>query len=317
MSSQYFDRSSSNLAGCGWRDVAVPVPLIRRIRQLLPANRENYQRPSSNFLSGTPIAVNSERSSITVFHKTTTSTMAKNGDTNGRSAKRVKPNTANKAAAQSIPSFDESALSALTEKIEKGFGKGRGKDSNPAQNVTKQNQNTKQERSQASRSNTIPIGKKRDRAGYVKPPKGENATVQKPAAEANGASERDTLLKEILEMGGSKEDLDLMDIESEDEVEGGDEAITKDPKFAKEFQSFMAGLGLEGQASAAVVEDEEEEEAEIEEDEEDSEEESDAAEESAPKLVQTLEKKQPEKKSNDANRLVSNPPVYPSIEIAD
>lgn len=243
--------------------------------------------------------------------------MAKNGDTNGRSAKRVKPNTANRAAAQTIPSFDESALSALTEKIEKGFGKGKGKDSKPAQNAPKQNQNNKQEKSQASRSNTIPIGKKRDRAGYVKPPKGENATAQKPAAEANGASERETLLKEILEMGGSKEDLDLMDIESEDEVEGGDEAITKDPQFAKEFQSFMAGLGLEGQAGAAVVEDDEEEEEEEEEEDEESEEESVAAEEAAPKLVQAAEKKQPEKKSSDANRLVSNPPVNPPIEAAD
>lgn len=234
--------------------------------------------------------------------------MAKNGDANGRSAKRVKPNNANRAAAQSIPSFDESALSALTEKIEKGFS-GKGKDSKQAHNAPKQN--NKQEKSQASRSNTVPIGKKRDRAGYVKPPKG-NGAVQKPAAEAKGASERDTLLKEILEMGGSKEDMDLMDIESEDEVEGGDEAITKDPKFAKEFQSFFSGLGLEGQASAAVVDDELEEEEEEEVEEEES-----VAEEPAPKLVQAMEKKQPEKKSNDASRLVSNPSVDPPIEAAD
>ena len=293
-------------------------PLISSIRQVLPANRENYQyRRPRTFYQEHFVKVNIKRSSTPVFRKTTSSIMAKNGDANGRSAKRVKPNNASKAAAQSIPSFDESALSALTEKIEKGFsGKGKGKDSKPAQNALKQY--NKQEKSQASRSNTVPIGKKRDRAGYVKPPKG-NAAAQKPAPEANGASERDGLLKEILEMGGSKEDMDLMDIESEDEVEGGDEAITKDPKFAKEFQSFFSGLGLEGQASAAVVDDEEEEEeeeVEVEEDDEESEEES-VAEEPAPKLVQAIEKKQPEKKSNDASRLVSNPSVDPPIEAAD
>ena len=266
--------------------------------------------------------VNTRRIGTPDFRKTTSSIMAKNGDANGRSAKRVKPNNANKAAAQSIPSFDESALSALTEKIEKGFsGKGKSKDSKPAQNAPKQSN-----KSQASRSNTVPIGKKRDRAGYVKPPKG-NATALKPAPDANVASEHDTLLKEILEMGGSKEDMDLMDIESEDEIEGRDEAITKDSKFAKEFQSFFAGLGLEGQASAAVVDDDEEEEEEeeeeekeeveeVEEDNAESEEES-AAEEPAPKLVQVLEKKQPEKKSNDASRLVSKPSVDPPIEAAD
>lgn len=260
--------------------------------------------------------VNSKKSSTPVFRKTTSSIMAKNGDANGRSAKRVKPNNASKAAAQSIPSFDESALSALTEKIEKGFsGKGKGNDSKPAQSAPKQNH--KQEKSQASRSNTVPIGKKRDRAGYVKPPKG-NAAAQNPAPEINSPPERDTLLKEILEMGGSKEDMDLMDIESEDEIEGGDEAITKDPKFAKEFQSFFSGLGLEGQASAAVVDDEDEEqqEEEVDGDAEESEEEF-VAKEPAPKLVQAIEKKQPEKKFNDASRLVSNTSLDPPIEAAD
>ncbi len=212
----------------------------------------------------------------------------------GKSAKRVKPNnTAKNASANSLPAFDESALTALTEKIEKGFGgKGKVEDSNAAPKPSpKQNKKVgKQDKSQASRSNTIAVGKKRNLAGDVKT----------PAAGEKGASSRETLLQEVLAMGGTEEDMDLVDVESDDEVEGEG---SLDPKLAKELSQFIKGLGIEGRAGAEIMEEEEDVEEELESDDE-SEDESETADEPTPQLVPVAQRK-PEK--NDPNRLVSVP----------
>jgi ribosome biogenesis protein MAK21 len=224
--------------------------------------------------------------------------MGKHGTSTGKASKKVKPNTPSKnSSAQSLPSFDESALSALTEKIEKGFNKGASSDA--AQKPAKKDKNKP---NGASQSKDTAPGKKRDAEGNVK-------TTAKSNKAAEGSA-RDILLQEILALGGTEEDLDLVEgVESEDEDVEGTQPKIDDPKFAKEFSKFIAGLGIEGQAQVDASEPEEEVD-EADEDSEEWEEEPDTpkkapkkAEEPIPQLVQA----QPEKKSTkDVNRLVSS-----------
>jgi ribosome biogenesis protein MAK21 len=224
--------------------------------------------------------------------------MGKHGTNTGKASKKVKPNTPSKnSSAQSLPSFDESALSALTEKIEKGFNKGASSDA--AQKPAKKDKNKP---NGAPQSKDTAPGKKRDAEGNVK-------TTAKSNKAAEGSA-RDILLQEILALGGTEEDLDLVEgVESEDEDVEGTQPKIDDPKFAKEFSKFIAGLGIEGQAQVDASEPEEEVD-EADEDSEEWEEEPDTpkkapkkAEEPIPQLVQA----QPEKKSTkDVNRLVSS-----------
>ncbi|KFY47351.1 hypothetical protein V495_01985 [Pseudogymnoascus sp. VKM F-4514 (FW-929)] len=221
--------------------------------------------------------------------------MGKHGTNTGKASKKVKPNTPSKnSSEQSLPSFDESALSALTEKIEKGFNKGAS--SEAAQKPAKKDKNKP---NGASQSKDTAPGKKRDAEGNVK-------TTAKSNKAAEGSA-RDILLQEILALGGTEEDLDLVEgVESEDEDVEGTQPKIDDPKFAKEFSKFIAGLGIEGQAQVDASEPEEEVD-EADEDSEEWEEEPDTpkkapkkAEEPIPQLVQA----QPEKKSKDVNRLI-------------
>lgn len=237
--------------------------------------------------------------------------MGKHGTNTGKVSKKVKPNTPSKnSSAQGLPSFDESALSALTEKIEKGFNKGTSSDA-----VQKPAKKDKNKPNGASQSKDTAPGKKRDAEGNVKlTTKSNKAAVRKPKQAESGAaaegSARDILLQEIFALGGTEEDLDLVEgVESEDEDVEGNQPKDDDPKFAKEFSKFVAGLGIEGQAQI----DASESEAEVDEadaDSEEWEEEPDTpkkapkkAEEPIPQLVQA----QPEKKTTkDVNRLVSS-----------
>ena len=235
--------------------------------------------------------------------------MGKNGDNGAKGAKRVKPNTAGKhASANSIPSFDESALSALTETIDKGLGK--GKKSETAQPQAKQGKKggKQDKKNPGSRANGIALGKKRDASGNVIPP-----TEAEPSKEQ---SARDVLLQEILALGGTEEDLDLLDgVESdEDEILEDAQTSGKDSSLNKELSKFVASLGIEGQVNAEASESEVEEEQEDDEDddEEDEGSEDESADESdeqeaeakAPQPAPAVEKKA-EKKPNDPNRLVS------------
>lgn len=244
--------------------------------------------------------------------------MGKHGSNTGKASKKVKPNTPSKnTSAQSLPSFDESALSALTDKIEKGF---KGASSDAVQKPAKKDKNKP---NGASHSKDTAPGKKRDADGNVKTPaKSNKAGDRKPKQAEGGAaaegSARDILLQEILALGGTEEDLDLLDgVESDDEDVEGTQPKVDDPKFAKEFSKFVAGLGIEGQTQAdASDSDVEAEEADA--DSEEWEEEPDTpkkaptkapkkAEEPVPQLVQAQDNK-PEKKTKDVNRLVSSFP---------
>lgn len=224
--------------------------------------------------------------------------MGKHGTNTGKASKKVKPNTPSKnSSAQSLPSFDESALSALTEKIEKGFNKGASSDA-----VQKSAKKDKKKPNGASQSKDTAPGKKRDAEGNVK-------TTTKSNKAAEGSS-RDILLQEILALGGTEEDLDLVEgVESEDEDVEGTQPKIDDPKFAKEFSKFIAGLGIEGQAQADASESEEEVD-EADEDLEEWEEEPDTPKKAPKKAVEPipqLVQAQPEKKTTkDVNRLVSS-----------
>lgn len=238
--------------------------------------------------------------------------MAKHGDNAGKASKRVKHNAAEKnKASQSLPSFDESALSALTEKIEKGLQKGKGPES--AQKSPKQKKNSaKQKNDTASRANGTGSGKKRDAEGNVKSSK-DTARKSKPSdsAAAGSASARDILLQEILALGGDEEDLELLDgVESDnDDIKGESQQPSQDPKFAKDLSKFIASLGIQGQAVAEPSEseaDEPESDAESDEWEDESVAASEKAAEPMPQPVQLPEKKQ-QQQSNDPNRLVSSP----------
>ncbi|KFY73132.1 hypothetical protein V499_06776 [Pseudogymnoascus sp. VKM F-103] len=237
--------------------------------------------------------------------------MGKHGANTGKASKKVKPNTPSKnTSAQSLPSFDESALSALTDKIEKGFNKGASSDS--AQKPAKKD---KSKPNGASHSKDTAPGKKRDAEGNVKTPtKSNKATDRKPKQAEGGAaaegSARDILLQEILALGGTEEDLDLLDgVESDDEDVEFTQPKVDDPKFAKEFSKFVAGLGIEGQTQVDAS-DSEVEADEVDEDSDEWEEEPDTpkkapkkAEEPVPQLVQAQDNKQ-DKKTKDVNRLI-------------
>lgn len=239
--------------------------------------------------------------------------MAKHSDNASKASKRVKPNAAGKnTASQSIPSFDEKALSALTEKIEKGFNKEKGPESAPKSQKQNKNSAKQKNANPASRANGIALGKKRDAEGNVKSGRdAERKSKPFDSAATGSASARDILLQEILALGGNEEDLELLDgVESDnDDIEGESQQASQDPKFAKDLSKFIASLGIEGQANAEPAEseaDEPESDAESEEWEDESVAASEKAAEPIPELVQLPEKKQ-QKQSNDPNRLVSSP----------
>lgn len=238
--------------------------------------------------------------------------MGKHGSNTGKASKKVKPNTPSKnSSAQSLPSFDESALSALTEKIEKGFNKGANSDA--AQKPAKKDKNKP---NGAAHSKDSALGKKRDAEGNVKTPtKSNKATERKPKQAEGGAaaegSARDILLQEILALGGTEEDLDLLDgVESDDEDVEGTQTKVDDPKFAKEFSKFVAGLGIEGQTQVDAS-DSEAEVDEVDEDSDEWEEEPDTPKKAPKKTEEPIPQLQAqdnksEKKTKDVNRLVSS-----------
>lgn len=242
--------------------------------------------------------------------------MGKHGGNTGKASKKVKPNTPGKnSSGQSLPSFDENALTALTDKIEKGFHKEKNPDSVPRSPKGNKSSAKSKKSNPASRANGVSLGKKRDAEGNVKTPtKSASGTEHKSKLAEDGAtgntSSRDVLLQEILALGGTEEDLDLLDgVESDgDDIEGEAAPASNDPKFAKDLSKFIAGLGIDGQANAEPSDSgtDEAESAESEEWEDESVHASKGAEEPIPKLVQIPERKQ-QKQSKDINRLVSSP----------
>lgn len=237
----------------------------------------------------------------------------------------VGPGPATAADSDILSAFDEKALSALTEKIEKGFGKSKL----PQQLAGPSNGNQKKGKPSNGRRDSEPKAKttkpehirgtKRDAQGNVKAAgkrKAENTNRETKHKKGGGKDDRGVLLKEILALGGTEEDLDLVaGAASDDEDVGGDNTSGHDKSFKKDLAKFVAGLGIESTA----VEDASEPEAEVEEkDEEEWEEASDLGESDASDEPEETSKKPaaalPEVKnagvsSKGPNCLVSTTPL--------
>ena len=232
---------------------------------------------------------------------------------NNKIAKGAKSATG--ANGDALPKFDDNALSALTAKIEKGFGAGESAKASPN---SKRKKDTKRiEKSSSTedkstpRSSAIPRGTKRDASGNAKV-EGKSKPAKQPK-ETGGKTTREILLAEILALGGTEEDLDLVADAVSDDEDGSADTTSADKNLQKELARFVAGLGIDGQAAGDEPEDEDvlEEGAQTEErdgwedaSEGDSESSEDTA-EAVPERKQAVPVSQTASANNDPNRLVS------------
>ena len=180
------------------------------------------------------------------------------------SANGSKPAVQNDAT--DFPSFDEKALSALTEKIEKGFGKSKDpqKDAGIEKNARKITKVSEPSKSKYKSTIQEPDrGTKRDARGNKKSHNGGNANTGSSKQQGDGKNARDdkaTLLQEILSLGGTEEDLELVaNAFSDDEGLDAESSAQPDKSFRKDLANFVASLGIEGKVDEAVSESEEEE----------------------------------------------------------
>lgn len=176
------------------------------------------------------------------------------GKNKNPTAKRMK--AAAKPDGNNVPSFDENALLALTGKIEQGLGK-KGA---PAEEASSHKQNTgKEKKSKKSKNTENSRGTKRDAHGNAKSSDHSQLAKHKKGGATDDGS---VLLQEILALGGTEDDLDLVaGAPSDDEdVEGSG---TADAALQKELAKFVAGLGIDG-ANGGEAEEESEPEDEVE-----------------------------------------------------
>lgn len=184
---------------------------------------------------------------------------------------------------------DESAFAGLRQKIEQRLknqsqnsGKGKKNNKTPAPVKDTVSKKEKQSPAKSSRPQDTAQGKKRDRNGEViarNEKNGVKEKQQKPKGSKKG-NDDETLRQEILAMGGTEEDLDLLaGIDSESEVEG--ETANGDDDLRKQLASMLDAAGHvvpEDLADDEVEEAEEEpEESEDEIDADDSEENGDSS----------------------------------------
>lgn len=146
-------------------------------------------------------------------------------------------------------SFDERALSALTARIEEEFGAGKPQQAVEVNRGQKGINGTKHQKFVKVQSKTKPVelvrGTKRDIRGNAKQPRGvESFTKQKYG---KGPDDRAILLKEILALGGTEEDLDLVADAVSDEEDVDSNGALPDKSFRKELANFVAGLGIDGE----------------------------------------------------------------------
>jgi ribosome biogenesis protein MAK21 len=157
-------------------------------------------------------------------------------------------NEAGNSNGGSIPSFDEKALSVLTAKIEKGFGAGKSQQPGDLKRGKQESNGTNYQRSAKAQSKTKPVeqarGIKRDSRGNAKVAGGEPPTKQR---NEKSNDDRAVLLKEILALGGTEEDLDLVVDAVSDEEDDDSNEVLPDKSFRKELANFVAGLGIEGE----------------------------------------------------------------------
>lgn len=160
-------------------------------------------------------------------------------------------------------SFDERALSALTAKIEKEFGHSKSKSKfEEKANPSKTNLSYKKEKvdekpknkdfNGASKASELVRGTKRDATGKAKvaakPITRSEDNKPTKSQGSKGKDERAILLEEILALGGTEEDLDLVaDAVSDEDDEVASNMSPPDKSFRKDLATFVAGLGIESQ----------------------------------------------------------------------
>ncbi|KAL5339815.1 CBF/Mak21 family-domain-containing protein [Aspergillus crustosus] len=207
---------------------------------------------------------------------------------NAKAASKTKPAD---AGAEALPQIEESAFAGLRQKIEQRLKDGASKQKTkinkpkiaPAENAktaNTKNNSTKFDSKSRPDSDKKVKGKKRDRNGEVIEKKdfGKSEKSNKGAA-----NDDDTLRQEILALGGTEEDFDLLaGVDSEDEVEGADipkksKGQSAEEALRKELASMLAAAGQVVPDDIAD-EDVEEEAAEEQEDEDEEDEEEAAAE---------------------------------------
>jgi ribosome biogenesis protein MAK21 len=185
------------------------------------------------------------------------------GKRNSREGNRSR--SAAKRNSETLPSFDEKALSALTAKIEEDFEKAQLRQGTQAEKSTgnlKPGKGSKSSKPHNQELNSaVPNlvgGTKRDANGKAKKAgKGVASSKKVSRLEKNTDEKGDkaVLLREILALGGTEEDLDLVaDALSDEEDEPS--TIRPDNKFREDLAKFVAGLGIEGQIGEDENEDE-------------------------------------------------------------
>lgn len=152
------------------------------------------------------------------------------------------------ASSGDVPSFDENALSALTAKIEKGFGGSKRHQPGELTRGSSSKEINPHKEAKAkpkSSSSEVTRGTKRDIRGNAKAAMGGASSMEGDNGKAD--DDRAVLLKEILALGGTEEDLDLV-VDAVSDEEGNDtNTPLLDKSFRKELANFVAGLGIEGE----------------------------------------------------------------------
>lgn len=180
-----------------------------------------------------------------------------------------------------MPQLDEGAFAGLRQKIEqrlKDQSSGKGKKKNDKSNAPTQKTPATKEKQDTPKAGKkqegSAQGKKRDRNGDViarDEKKGGNPKQEKPGAGAKKSNSDDTLRQEILALGGTEEDLELLaDVDSGSEVEGTSykpKAKGGDDDLRKELSKMLEAAGhvVPEDLAEDEVEEEEEEEEEVEE----------------------------------------------------
>lgn len=222
--------------------------------------------------------------------------MAKHDGMSAKSRKQAKI-----AKPAKLPVFDENALSTLTEKLDKGLNKGRKSRDDNLNMKNDDSVTSEKARKFAESSSQSMTGKKRDAKGNIKESTTSNSTeAGHEISNKKTNDERQILLQEILALGGTEDDLDLVgDVTSDDDQDGRPQL---DAKFTKELSIFVTGLGIDQNNENLVGS-----ESEIGEDDEWEEDYSQSSAETPETAAPKGDIKSPEKDKKNLNRLVSIP----------
>jgi ribosome biogenesis protein MAK21 len=205
-------------------------------------------------------------------------------------------------SAPSEPQIDESAFAGLRQKIEqrlKDQSSAKGKlKKNDKSNAQAQATPTKKESEfnpKASKAKDASAhGKKRDRNGEVIAREDKKEGKNKAAKSPKKGGNDETFRQEILAMGGTEEDLELLaDVDSESEVEGVN-VKSGDNDLRKELSKMLEAAGHVVPQDLAEDEIEEEEDEQEEDEQEEDEQEEEEEENSEGAEISDVEESEPE-----------------------